>query len=174
MSNPLLDPYREWIELVTPLKVIYADDVSPTAPRPNVALDTEVYAALKILSDESDMSTANERTTDTPGTVDPTKFDQHRGKTREGLLGVEIYGPGAADYARALELSAGRADVLALLQAAGDFVIVRQGPALTEPLLLGATREPGARITFVIGWVDSEVYEIDGVDTIETTVTVEE
>ena len=106
---------KSWVELVTSLTVIYDGDPEPSAPSPLVDSATFTYAAINFTSDESPLSTAYEVLTDTAGSIDPTKFDQVRSLVRRGELDVAIYGPGADDYCRALELSMGRQDVLSLL-----------------------------------------------------------
>lgn len=172
MSYPLA-VMRSWVALVTGLEVIYDGDDEPTAPRPNVDASTLSYAALNFEEDSSPMSTAFERMTETAGTVDPTKFVQHRSLLRRGLLDVALYGPGADDYCRALNLSMARPDVMLLLDTAGDYAINRPSAVNDEPIIRASTREPSASIQFMIEWVDSETYELEAVETIDTTVNVD-
>lgn len=165
---------KSWVELVTGLTVIYDGDPEPSAPSPLVDSATFTYAAINFTTDESPLSTAVEVLTDTPGTVDPTKYDQIRSLVRRGELDVALYGPGAADYCRALELSIGRQDVFSLLDAAGDFAINLPTAVNDEPILRSATREPAASVQFTIEWIETETYELEAVASIDTTVDVEE
>jgi hypothetical protein len=165
-----LDLCRQFIELVIPgLTVIESGDPEPGAPRPDVDEATPSYAAFEIQSDESAWATAYEETTDTPSGA---KVEQLRALPTDGVLAVEFYGPLAGDYARSLRLSHGRADVLMLLEAAGDFAIDNPSGVSDDPVLRSARRELGASVTFGIRWVDSEIYDTEGVDTITTTVSV--
>lgn len=163
---------KSWVELVTNLEVIYDGDPEPTAPRPNVDATTFTYAAINFLSDSSPMSTAYEATTDED--AGGNLVNQYRSLTRRGLLDVALYGPGADDYCRALELSMGRPDVLALLTAAGDYAINLPTEVIDEPILRSATREPAASVQFTIEWIDEEVHETEAVEEVSTTVTVTE
>lgn len=176
MSEPSaqMTVFREWLELVLPINVIYAGDTEPTAPRPNVKTTDPTYAAIEIEDDDTATSTPNRRTTDTAGSVDPLKVIQIASEATRGTLNVEIYGPGAADYARTLRRSITRPDVLELLNAAGDYAIGKAGPVNDDPVLRDATREPHASIQFEVQWVESDNYETEAVATIETTVDIDE
>ena len=165
---------KSWVELVTSLKVIYDGDPEPTAPSPLVDASRLSYAAINFTTDESPLSDPAVVTTDTTGSVDPTKVDQIRSHIRRGELDVALYGPGADDYCRALELSMGRYDVVALFEAAGDFAIALASPVSDEPILRSATREPAASIQFTVEWIEEETYEIEAVDTIVTTVDIDD
>lgn len=164
---------KSWVELITGLTVIYDGDPEPSAPSPLVDANTFTYAAINFTTDESPLSTAYEALTDTPGTTDPTKYDQIRSLVRRGELDVALYGPGADDYCRALELSIGRQDVLSLLDASGDFAINLPTAVTDEPILRSATRVPAASIQFTIEWIETETYELEAVATIDTTVDVD-
>lgn len=168
------DICRQWIRLVTNLPVIFADDEEPTAPRRNVDEHVETYVAMLFEEDKSDYADPTEHTSDEPGDTDPTKAKMYRGETTEGQLMVDVYGPGATDYARALRLSRGRPDVLELLAAAGDFAIKRPSAVSDVPQLLDTTREPAASVSFFVQWVETEVFETDYAATVETTVEVTE
>ena len=161
---------KSWVELITTLKTIYDGDKEPTAPRANVAKGVTSYAAIGFVSETTDYSTAHERTTDTPGDLDATKVKQHRSLPTTGQLDVEVYGPGAVDYCRAMKLSIGRADVLRQLEVDGDFAIDNPSEISDEPILRSATREPNASISFEVKWIDTAVFETEGVDTITLTV----
>ncbi len=164
---------KAWVELITSLKTIYDGDPEPSAPSPNMASGVNTYAAINIISDDSDYGTAYEELTDTPATGD--KYVQHRSKNRRGVLDVAIYGPGADDYCRALDLSLGRFDVLALFEAAGGGVTIdAPGAVDDEPIIRSATREPSASIQLAIQWVDSETYDTEAVATVSTTETITE
>jgi hypothetical protein len=173
-ASPQMTVFREWIELVLPINVIYAGDPEPTAPRPNVDPSVTTYAAIEIEGDETGTSIPERRTTDTPGTVDPTKVDQIASEAPTGTLNVEIYGPGSVDFARTLRLSITRPDVIDLLNNAGDFAIVKAGAVGDDPVLKSATREPDASIQFDVQWVETDTFETEAVNTIETTVEVTE
>jgi hypothetical protein len=168
--------FREWIELVLPasVPVAYAGDPEPTAPRPNVDDAVTTYVTIEIEDDETGTSIPERRTTDTPGTVDPLKVDQIASEAPTGTLNVEIYGPGSVDFARTLRMSITRPDVIDLLNAAGDFAIVRAGDVSDDPILRDATREPHASIQFDVQWVETDIYETEAVNAIETTVEVTE
>ncbi len=170
--SPQMTVYREWLELVLPINVIYAGDPEPTAPRPNVKTTDPTYAAIEIEDDDTATSTAYEETTneDAGGGL----VNQYRSEATRGTLNVEIYGPGAVDYARALRLSIARPDVLALLAAAGDYAIEKAGPVTDDPILRDATREPHASIQFEVQWVESEIYKTEAVESIVTTVDIDE
>lgn len=162
---------KSWIELVIPnLTVIYDGDDEPSAPSPNMEDDT--YAAINFLSDGSQYGTTYEATTDdvAPG----NKFDQHRSKVRVADLDVALYGPGADDYCRALDLSLGRADVILLLDTAGDYTIDKPTDVADEPIIRSATREPSASIQFAVQWVDSEIYETEAVEEVTATADIDE
>jgi hypothetical protein len=171
MSAPK-DICRQWIQLVTSLPVTYADDPEPSAPRRNVDGSVETYVAMLFEDDKSEYADQVEHTSDEEGDVDRAKVKMYRSESTEGQLTVDVYGPGATDYARALRLSTGRPDVLALLEAAGDFSIKRPSAVSDVPQLLDSTREPAASISFFVQWVESEVFETDAVDSAETTVVV--
>jgi hypothetical protein len=173
MSAPLA-LMKSWIELVLPIQVIYDGDDETSAPRPNVATGVTTYASIQFTSDSSPLSTATEALTDEPGSVDPTKYEQVRSLLRRGDLDVAIYGPGAEDYCRALELSYGRQDVLDLLNAAGDYAINLPTDVRREPILRSATREPEASIQFMVEWVEEEIFEMEAVASVEVDVDVEE
>lgn len=164
---------KSWVELVTSLKVIYDGDPEPSSPSPNMESGVNTYAAINFTNDESGYGTTYEETSDTAG-VDPDKFVQYRSKTRRGDLDVALYGPGADDYCRALDLSLGRPDVIALLDAAGDFAIDRPEAVSDEPIIRSATREPSASIQFTVQWVDSETYETEAVEEVTVTVDIDE
>ena len=163
---------KSWVELVTSLKVIYDGDPEPSAPSPNMASGVNTYAAINLMDDMSGYGTTYEATTDT--TAPDNKVVQHRSKVRRGQLDVALYGPGADDYCRALDLSLGRGDVLALLTAAGDYAIDAPQPVSDEPIIRSATREPAASIQFTVQWVDAETYDTEAVETVTTTATVTE
>lgn len=165
---------KSWVELVTGLTVIYDGDPEPSAPSPLVDSATFTYAAINFTTDESPLATAYEVLTDTAGTTDPTKFDQIRSLQRRGELDVALYGPGADDYCRALELSMGRNDVQLLLDAAGDFALNTPSVVSDEPILRSATREPAASIQFTVSWIETETFELEAVATIDTTIDVDE
>jgi hypothetical protein len=165
-----LDVCRDFIQLVIPgLKVIFGGDTEPTAPRPNVDPSVFSYAAIEIQSDDTRWATVGERTTDT---VSGDKVEQIRGLPIEGVLAVEFYGDSAEAYARTLRLTTGRADVIRMLDAAGDYAIDTPSQVTRDYVLRSGEREPGASITFAVKWIDSETYDTEGVDTITTTVTV--
>lgn len=163
---------KSWVELVTSLKVIYDGDPEPTAPSPNMESGVDTYAAILFVDDESGYGTTYELTSDTAAAGD--KYVQHRSKVRRGQLDVAVYGPGAADYCRALDLSLGRVDVMTLLDAAGDYAIDAPQPVSDEPIIRSATREPSASIQFTVQWIDSETYDTEAVATVTTTATVTE
>jgi hypothetical protein len=163
---------KDWVELVTSLKVIYDGDPEPSAPSPNVEDGVNTYAAINFLSDGSGFGTTYEATTDEDAGGD--KFKQYRSKARIADLDIAVYGPGAADYCRALDLSLGRPDVINLLVDAGDFAIDKPTEVDEEPIIRSATREPDAAVQFVVQWVDSEIYETEAVETFDVDVTVTE
>jgi hypothetical protein len=165
---------KSWIELVLPIQVIFDGDPEPSAPRPSVDSSVTTYASIQIASDSSPLSVAVETLTDEPGDVDPTKFKQERSLLRSGELDIAVYGPGAEDYCRALELSYGRSDVIDLLNAAGDYAISLPTEVSRDPIVRSATREPGASIQFNVDWVDTETFEMEAVESIDVTVDVEE
>lgn len=173
MSAPL-DLIKSWVELVTNLRVIYDGDPEPSAPSPNVEDGINTYAAINFLSDGSGYGTTYESTSDVAGTLDPLKVNQYRSKVRIADLDIAVYGPGAADYCRALDLSLGRPDVITLLAEEGDFAIDKPAEVDEEPIIRSATREPDAAIQFVVQWVDSEIYETEAVETFEADATVTE
>jgi hypothetical protein len=174
MSSPLA-LMRSWVVLVTGRDTIFDGDPEPSAPRPSVDSDVRSYAAIGFEDDDTATQTPYEELTDTPGTVDPTKFNQVRSEATRGTLSVEFYGPGSEDYARTLRRSITRPDVLSLLDAAGDYAIFKAGEVSREPILRSATREPHASIQFGIEWVESEIYETEAVASIDSTdVTVTE
>ena len=111
---------KSWVETITSLKTIYDGDPEPSAPSPNMKSGVNTYAAINFMSDSSGYGTTYEETSDDTGTG--TTVNQYRSKTRMGLLDVAIYGPGAYDYCRALDLSLGRQDVADLFsqRAAAD------------------------------------------------------
>jgi hypothetical protein len=163
---------KSWVELVTSLKVIYDGDPEPSAPSPNMATGVNTYAAINFISDGSGYGTTYEATTD--DVAPDNKVNQYRSKTRVADLDVALYGPGADDYCRALDLSLGRPDVIALLVAAGDFAIDKPAEVSDEPIIRSATREPSASIQFAVQWVDSEIYETEAVEEVSVTVDIDE
>ncbi len=163
---------KSWVELVTGLKVIYDGDPEPSAPRPKVESGVLTYAAINFVSDGSGYGTTYELTSDDAATG--TKVNQYRSKTRRADLDVALYGPGADDYCRALDLSLGRPDVMALLDAAGDFAIDTPTEVSDEPIIRSATREPSASIQFTVQFVDSEIYETEAVEEVTVTVDIDE
>lgn len=163
---------KSWVELVTSLKVIYDGDPEPAAPNPKMSSAVTTYAAIQFVSDASGYGTTYEKTTDEAGAG--TTVKQYRSKTRRADLDVALYGPGAADYCRALDISLGRPDVIALLKAAGDFAIDTPAEVADEPIIRSATREPSASIQFTVQWVDSEIYETEAVEEVTAAVTVTE
>jgi hypothetical protein len=173
MSAPL-ELIKSWVELVTNLKVIYDGDPEPSAPSPKVEDGVFTYAAINFLSDGSGYGTTYESTSDEVATQDPDKVNQYRSKTRIADLDIALYGQGAADYCRALDLSLGRPDVIELLEDAGDFAIDKPTEVDEEPIIRSATRDPDAAIQFVVQWVDSEIYETEAVETFEVDATVTE
>lgn len=163
---------KSWVEMITNLKVIYDGDPEPTAPSPNMGSGTFTYAAINFIADESGYGTTYEENTDE---VEPdNKVTQYRSKTRVGDLDVALYGPGADDYCRALDLSLGRGDVIALLTAAGDYAIDKAAAVTDEPIIRSAAREPSASIQFAVQWVDSETYATEAVEEASVTVDIEE
>jgi hypothetical protein len=171
MSAPK-DLIRSWVELVTSLPVIYDGDEEPSAPSPNMDGGVDTYAAILFTSDASGYGTAYEETTDEDAGAD--KFNQYRSKTRVGELDVAIYGPGAVDYCRALDLSLGRPDVILLLDTAGNFAIDKPAAVSDEPIIRSATREPSSSIQFALQWVDSEIYATEAVEIVTVTVDIDE
>jgi hypothetical protein len=171
-KRDVLDVFRGWVELVTGLKVIYANDPEPTAPRPNVDASTFAYAAIDISSEGSDWSTVYSETTDTP--APDNKFEQHRSMPRQGTLEIELFGPGAMDYLHALEMSTGRDDALLYFDSLGDYAIKRPTDISDQPVLRSATREPGAEMAFVVEWIETETFGIEAVEEIVSTVEVDE
>jgi len=171
MSAPK-DLIKSWIELVTPLKVIYDGDPEPSAPRANMASGVNTYAAILFTGDGSGYGTAYEETTDED--AGGNLVNMYRSKVRSGELDVAIYGPGAQDYCRALDLSLGRPDVIALLEAAGDYAIEKPARVSDEPIMRAATREPSASIQFDIQWVDSEIYKTAAVAEVTATAEIDE
>ena len=165
---------KSWVELVTSLKVIYDGDKEPSAPKANMEGGVSTFAAINFISDGSGYGTTYEETSNTAGSSDPTKVNQYRSKTRVADLDIALYGPGADDYCRALDLSLGRPDVIALLVAAGDFAIDKPAEVSDEPIIRSATREPSASIQFAVQWVDSEVYETEAVEEVSVTVDIDE
>ncbi len=163
---------KSWVELVTSLKVIYDGDDEPTAPSPNMEDGVDTYAAILFTGDSSGYGTTYESTTTTA--APDNKVVRYRSKVRRGDLDVAIYGPGADDYCRALDLSLGRPDVMALMDAAGDYTIDKPAAVSDEPILRAATREPSASIQFVVQWVDSETYDIEAVAEVTPTVDIDE
>jgi hypothetical protein len=174
--SPELNTMRDWVALVVPasVPVILENDPEPTAPRPDIDAAVTTYAIVGFVDDDTATSTPYDETTDTPGSVDPTKVDRHSSEVTYGDLGVEFYGPGSVDYARTLRLSITRPDVIDLLNAAGDYAINKAGPVGDEPILRSATREPHASIQFEVQWVESAVFETEAVETIVTTVDIDE
>jgi hypothetical protein len=166
---------RSWVVLVTNLTTIIEDDDEPTAPRPDVDASTTTYATIGFDDDDTATQTPYEVLTDDAGSVDPTKFDQIRSETTRGTLNVEFFGPGSVDYARTLRRSITRQDVLDLLNAAGDYAILKASEVTNDPILRSATREPHASIQFSVEWIESETYEMAAVASIDSTdVTVTE
>jgi hypothetical protein len=166
---------RSWVVLVTNLDTIIEDDDEPTAPRPNVETGVLTYATIGFDDDDTATQTPYEVLTDTVGTVDPDKFNQIRSETTRGTLNVEFFGPGSVDYARTLRRSITRQDVLDLLNAAGDYAILKASEVTNDPILRSATREPHASIQFSVEWTESETYEMEAVASIDSTdVTVTE
>jgi hypothetical protein len=163
---------KSWVELVTNLKVIYDGDDEPSAPSPNMEGGVNTYAAINFISDGSGYSTTYESTTNE---VEPdNKVTQYRSKTRIADLDVAVYGPGADDYCRALDLSLGRPDVIVLLDTSGDFTIDKPAEVSDEPIIRSGTRVPGASIQFVVQWVDSEEYATEAVEQVTPTVDIDE
>jgi hypothetical protein len=161
MSSPL-DTIRQWFELVTGLVVIYEDDPEPAAPRP----DESTYITIGWTTDDSPMATPYEHTSDEDDGASGVKT--YRSLVREAQLGVEIFGPGAMDFGRAIELSVGRPDVLDLFLADPLVPSVQKTGQITDqPVLRSTTREPDATLTFTVGWTDSEVIETTPVETFE-------
>lgn len=170
-QSTVMGVFRQVIELILPgLEIIYSGDDQADAPRPNVDPAVASYAAFEIQDDSSYFATAYEETTDTA--APDNKYVQNRSMPTEGTLAIEFYGPGAIDYARTLRLAHGRADVLALLSGIGDYTIEQPSQVTRDPVLRSATREPGASLTFVVRWVDSETYDVEAVEQIVTTVSV--
>ena len=168
MADPL-SIFRQWIEQVTSLKVIYADDPEPAAPRPNADPTVLSYAAIDIQEDKSAYGTTFERTTN-----EGAHGKKYRSTVRAGLLAVEFYGPGAADYARSLTLMKGAQATRDLLATWGDVAMGAIGSMSDEPVLRSASREPDASMTIEIRWTDSTVTTLtDSVDAAELTSTVE-
>ena len=139
--------------------MIYDGDDEPDAPSPNMEGGVDTYAAINFISDDSGYGTAYEETTNEDAGGDNVK--QYRSKVRRGNLDVALYGPGADDYCRALDLSLGRPDVILLLDNAGDFTIDKPAEVTDEPIIRSATREPSASIQFTVQWVDSGLVQID-------------
>ncbi len=163
---------KSWVELVTSLKVIYDGDPEPSAPRPKVESGVFTYAAIMFIDDESGYATTYENTSDT--VAPDNKVVMYRSKNRSGQLDVALYGPGADDYCRALDLSLGRPDVNLLLDTAGDFAIDAPQPVTDEPIIRSATREPSASIQFTVKWVDAETYDTEAVEEVSVTVDIDE
>jgi hypothetical protein len=169
-ERTVLGVFTSAIQLMVPgLQVINAGDPEATAPRPTVESGVDSYAAIEISSDSSSWATAGENTTNT---VSGDKVEQVRGLPVDGVLAIEIYGPEAMDKAKALRMSHGRADVLRLLETAGDYALDSPSDITRDPVLRSATREPGAAMTFVAKWVELETYDTEGVDTITPVVSV--
>ena len=141
---------RQWIVNVTGLQVIFADDDEPAAPRPTANPAVLTYAAIGIDSDQSEYSTAHQ-VTEKVGSV----VTQYRSQVRSGTLSVEFYGPGADDYARALDLSRCHQATNDLLATWGDVSLGASSQVADTPRLRSAEREPGASIAIEITWVDT-------------------
>lgn len=163
---------KSWVEMITSLPVIYDGDPEPSAPSPNMKTGVDTYAAILFIDDESGYGTAYEHTSDTAAA--DNKMVQYRSKTRRGQLDIAVYGPGAVDYCRALDLSLGSGDVNLLLDTAGDFSIDAPQPVSDEPIVRSATRIPAASIQFTVSWVDAETYDTEAVELVTTTATVDE
>lgn len=161
-SSATQNAVRGWIAAVTGLLVIEENDPEPAAPRPGLT-----YAAIGWRSDVSTMSTPYEETTDTP--FDPLvpagNVGQYRALLRSRVLAVEVFGPGAADYVFAIELSLGGPAYCELL-AAGDIAVHKGGQVSDEPVLRSTEREPDCSTTLTVGWTDSEIVSTNWAETI--------
>jgi hypothetical protein len=171
MSQPKAT-MKAWIELVTGLDCIYRGDPEPSAPRPNVDASTTTYADLDFLSESSPLSTLVEEHTDVAGSGDTYVLE--RSDIRRGIMEVAVYGPGAADYVRSLELSVGSPSTINLLNAAGDFAINIPTDIEDNQSLRSATREPDASIQFSVEWIETADEDLAAVAEIDTTVNVTE
>ncbi len=169
MADPI-SILREWVESVTSLQVIYADDPEPAAPRPTADGVVQSYAAIGIDSDQSEYSTAHQVTEESGGVV-----TQKRSTLRAGTLAVEFYGADAADYARALDLSRCAQATSDLLKTWGEVSLGASSQVTDTPVLRSAEREPNASITIDITWVDTlSTVLTQYAETADSTATVED
>jgi len=158
MADPILDPLREYVELVTQLTTIYADDPEPTAPRPSVDPAVPTYIAIGLDDDESMGSTSCERE-QLKDPTDPSKGTERTFETvREGTLQIEIFGPGAGDYARALDIGRDRQDVNDILEAAG-IALGSVTEVSDAPRIVGIEREPDVSLGAAVSWVQTMTIE---------------
>jgi hypothetical protein len=166
-----LNVYRSWVAQVTGLQVVLEDEDDPTVPRPNVDDTVQTYALIGWDRDDVDASPI-EVTTNTDAGAG--LVEQHRTELRTGSLAVDIYGPGATDYVRALRFSITHAATLALLLAAGDYAIRKAGVVLPDPLMRSVTREPHASCVFEVAWTETVIVDVEHADTTEITTSIDE
>ncbi len=145
-----------WIRQVTSLKVIRADDPESAAPRPNADGSTDAYASIKVDRSAPTSSTAYEELVegDPAGT-----YDRHLSQVRDGTLLIELYGPGAEDYAFALDLSRDDPNMITLINSYGDISLGAVSDTADDPILRSAEREPNASLSVNVQWTHAKVLD---------------
>lgn len=166
-----LKVYKDWVAAITSLQVVREDEDDPSVPRPNVDTSVDTYAMIGWDSDETDGSPIEETTDEDAGS---NEVKVYTSDMVEAALAVDIYGPGATDYIRALRVAIYNSTTTALLLAAGDYVIRKAGPVLTEPILRDATREPHASCVFAVAWSETVETATPAAETTVLDVTVDE
>jgi len=166
-----IDVYRSWVEAITSLTVIYEDEGDPSVPRPNVDASADTYVMIGWDNDDAPGSPVDETTDEAAA---DNKVVRYTTVMAEGSLAVDIYGPGAMDYVRALRMSIYGDTTTALLLAAGDYVIRRAGPILPDPIMRDATREPHASCVFDVAWSEDTEADVEAAETAVATTTVTE
>ena len=162
-STDTMSKVQEWVNAVTDLLTIIENDPETAAPRPLNLPAIDTYASIGWTTDSSPMSTPYEAMTDEEG--DENEFKQYRSLLRSRQLGIEVFGPGAADYVAALELSLGGPAYMTLL-GAEDIAIHKTGVMSDEPTILSTERLPDASTTFTVGWTDSEIESLAAVEAV--------
>lgn len=171
MSSPIA-ALRQWVETVTGLTVIYGDDPEPTAPRPNVDPAVSTYAEIGLEPHSSTYSTPYSAIR---GPEDSKPTTRYTSQIRSGLLAVEIFGPGAEDYASALEMSRDHQSTIDLLKVSGDISLGAFGARDEDSVLRSTEREPDVSFTVEVQWSESIEAETDEVvESVEITAQVDD
>lgn len=158
-----LDGLREVIELVHPgLAVIYAHQVEGGAPRQSPSV------AIQIVQSSPVSKTPLKAMTDIAA---GPLFELHRSWLRSGTARADFFGPDAVTQAEELSLALSRQDVKEVMETNG-ITLAQVGAVLRVPDNRGVNWETRAQIDLTIRFVDSDIEEIEDIQTVTYPVTV--